>query len=58
MTNPQTWFCRIRVNKFTSKSSNYRCEFIYLCNCLSTQFLYRTVSKAMFTIKDREKDII
>ena len=58
MTNPQTWFYRYRV-KFTSKSPNYGCEFsFYLCNCLSTQFLYRTAAKATFNVKDNIKDII
>ena len=59
MTNPQTWFCRYRVKKFTSKSPNYRCEFFfYLCSCLSTQFLYRTAVKATFNVKENINDNI
>jgi len=35
-----------------------RCEFFYLCSCLSTQFLYRTDVKATFNVKENIKDII
>ena len=58
MTNPQTWFCRNRFEKLTSKPPSYRCEFFYLCSCLSTQFLYRTAAKATFNVKDNINDII
>ena len=36
----------------------YRCEFFYLCSCLSTQFLYRTDAKATFNAKENIKDNI
>ena len=58
MTNPQTWFCRIRFENSHLTRQMYRCEFFYLCSCLSTQFLYRTVAKATFNVKDNIKDII
>ena len=32
--------------------------FFYLCSCLSTQFLYRTVVKATFNVKENINDII
>ena len=34
------------------------CELFYLCSCLSTQFLYRTVAKATFNVKENIKDNI
>ena len=57
MTIPQTWFCR-EYMKTHIYSSKYRCEFFYLCSCLSTQFLYRTAVKATFNVKDNINDII
>ena len=49
----------IRFEKLTPNSSKNRCEFsFYLCSCLSTQFLYRTVAKATFNVKDNIRDII
>ena len=56
MTNPQTWFCRIELTHIYSPK--YRCEFFYLCSCLSTQFLYRTAVKATFNVKDNINDIL
>ena len=35
-----------------------RCEFFYLCSCLSTQFIYRTDIKATFNVKENINDII
>ena len=32
-------------------------SIFYLCSCLSTQFLYRTVAKATFNVKDSINDI-
>ena len=32
-------------------------SLFYLCSCLSTQFLYRTVAKATFNVKNNINDI-
>ena len=58
MTNPQTWFCRIRYKNSHPTRQSYRCELFYLCSCSSTQFLYRTAVKATFNVKDNINDII
>ena len=58
MTIPQTWFCRIDLKNSHLTRQSYRCEFFYLCSCLSTQFLYRTAVKATFNVKDNINDII
>ena len=59
MTNPQTWFCRNRYKNSHLNRQIYRCElFIYLCSCLSIQFLYRTAVKATFNVKENIKDNI
>lgn len=57
MTIHKRGFANYR-EKLTSNRSKYRCELFYLCNCLSTQFLYRTDVKATFNVKDNIKDII
>ena len=58
MIIPQTWICRFN-EKLTSKSYNFTdVSFFYLCISLSTQFLYRTVAKATFNVKDNKKAII
>ena len=58
MTNPQTWFCQIDLRKLTPTLQSTDVSFYYLCSCLSTQFLYRTVAKATFNVKENIKDII
>ena len=58
MTIPQTWFCRIRFENSHLTRKSYRCELFYLCSCLLTQFLYRTVAKATFNVKDSINAII
>ena len=58
MTNPQTWFCQNRFKRLTSTQQSTDVSFLYLCSCLSTQFLYRTAVKATFNVKDNIKDII
>ena len=58
MTNPQTWFCLIRFEKLTPNSPKVTdVSLFYLGSCLSTQFLYRTVAKATFNVKDIINDI-
>ena len=56
MTIPQTWFCRIDLRKLTPTLQRTDVSFYYLCSCLSTQFLYRTVAKATFNVKDNVRD--
>ena len=46
------------LRKLTSTLQSTDVSFYYLCSCLSTQFLYRTVAKATFNVKDNIKDII
>ena len=58
MTNPQTWFCRIRYKTHIQLVKVTDVSFFYLCSCLSTQFLYRTTVKATFNVKDNINDII
>ena len=58
MTIPQTWFCRIDLRKLTPTLQRTDVSFYYLCSCLSTQFLYRTVAKATFNVKDSINAII
>ena len=55
MTNPQTWFCRIRVKNSHLNRQITDVNFFYLCSCLSIQFLYRTAAKATFNVKDNIK---
>ena len=59
MTNPQTWFCQVdlKTHIYSSKFCT-DVSFYYLCSCLSTQFLKRTVAKATFNVKDIKNDII
>ena len=58
MTIPQTWFCRIDLRRLTPTLQNTDVSFYYLCSCLSTQFLKRTVAKTTFNVKDIKSDII
>ena len=58
MVIPQTWFCRISCENSHLLVKVTDVSFFYLCSCLSTQFLYRTVAKATFNVKDNIKDII
>ena len=46
-----------KLNKLTSTLQSTDVSFYYLCSCLLTQFLYRTVTKATFNVKDNIKDI-
>ena len=47
-----------KLRKLTSTLQRTDVSLYYLCSCLSTQFLYRTVAKATFNVKDNIKDII
>ena len=53
------WFCRYIVKNSHLNRQITDVNFLfYLCSCLSTQFLYRTVAKATFNVKDIIMDII
>ena len=41
-----------KLSKLTSTLQRTDVSLFYLCSCLSTQFLYRTVVKATFNVKD------
>ena len=41
-----------KMCKLTSTRQSTDVSFFYLCSCFSIQFLYRTVIKATFSVKD------